>query len=379
MEKLSNNNSRHMGLEVLRLAAMLSIVFQHVLVQGGVLYEAAVGDSTLKYLLCHVLQTFTLCGTDIFALITGYFCIHSGGKMRTLIKVWMQTVFYMAVVCAVFYFVDRGKLMHITLDQIIFPITNRKYWYISCYAMLVIVMPLLNAAIKGCKKETLLGFILVFAFVSGVMAPIFSDIDSFTVNNGYSPWHLAFMYLIGAYIRLHGEEKLGKISPWLLFGVLFCSGLVPKIVKAAEIYLRPRYGATPLVEYLAQVCLRLQERSCIFLMLVSVCAFLLFLRLHPKKGHGLINFLSRHSLGVYLLHVQPVLFGAAYYVFAPLAHLNMFVMALAVLGVSLAVFFVSIAVDWLRGLLFALLRLDKLGVKLGDGIESALGKLVRKI
>lgn len=379
MEKLSNNSSRHMGLELLRLAAMLSIVFQHVLVQGGVLYEAALGDSTLKYLLCHVLQTFTLCGTDIFALITGYFCIRSGGKMRTLIRVWMETVFYMAAVCLVFWFVDRGKLMHTTWDEIIFPITNRKYWYISCYAMLVIVMPLLNAAIKGCKKETLTGFILVFAFVSGVMAPFFSNIDSFTVNNGYSPWHLAFMYLIGAYIRLYGQEKLGKVSPWIMFGALFCSGLVPKIVKAAEIYLRPRYGATPAVEYLADVCLRLQERSSIFLMLVSVCAFLLFLRLRPKRGHGLINFLSRHSLGVYLLHVQPVLFGAAYYFFAPLAHLNMFVMALAVLGVSLAIFFVSIGVDWLRGLLFALLRLDKLAVKLGDGIEAALGKLLRKI
>lgn len=378
MANAAKTGSRHMGIELLRSAAMLSIVIQHILMQGGVLYEAALGDSMGRYLVCYALQSLTLWASSVFALITGYLCINSAPRARSLVGVWMQTVFYMAVINLVFVFAAPDKLTHMSWDRVLLPITNREYWYISCYALLLLLAPGLNAAVKALGKRTA-AYALVFVLFAGVLAPLFSETDSFSLNSGYSPWWLAFMYVLGAWIKLYGDEVLGRLRPVYITAVGLLCALVPCGVKCLELCLRLRYGGTPTAEYLEDLAGRLQTRSTLFLMVTAICIFLLFLRLHPEKGLGLINFLSRRSLGVYLAHVQPVLFGAAYYFFAPLAHLSAPLMVLGLIGCAAAVFALCVGADWLRGLLFALLRLDKLAGKIGGGIENLLTRLAEKI
>lgn len=370
---------RHMGLELLRSVAMLSIVVQHALMQGGVLYEAAVGDSTLKYLLCYAIQSFTLWGSSVFALITGWLCVNRSPKTRSILSIWLQTAFYTLAITGIFALLAPERLGQDAWENALLPITNRQYWYITCYAVLFLLMPLLNAAVRGVKREWLLGFILIAAVMCGVMAPLFSKIDTYTVNTGYSPWWLAYLYIIGAYIRLYGGEALAKIKTlWLWLAALVC-GIVPTLIKAAELYIRMCYGVEPVQDYLGELASRLQTRSTLPLMLLAVCVFLLFLRSRPPKAlDGLLNFLSKHSLGVYLIHVQPILFGAAYYIFAPFAHLSVPLMLPALLGAAMAVFAASIAIDFLRGLLFKLLRLDALAVKLGDAVDFLLIKITSK-
>ena len=80
----------------------------------------------------------------------------------------------------------------------------------------------------------------------------------------------------------------------------------------------------------------------------------------------------------YLIHVHPAVWNFVLpNLFAPLAQLPMPVMLLSVIGSALAVFAVCAAVDWLRGLLFRLLGINKLADMVGDKLTALAEKVFK--
>lgn len=373
------NKGRHMGIELLRSLAMMSILLQHVVMQGGVLYEAAVGTSTPAYLLCYALKCFSQWGSGVFALITGYLCVTSGPKAQGLIKIWFQTVFYGLVLTAVFSFAAPEVLYPDSWENALLPVLNRQYWYITCYMALVLISPALNAAVKGTGRRALALMLISMAVLFCLLPPIFTNVDVLNWNGGYSLWWLAYLYITGAWIRLYGAELVEKLRRRLLVLVLLVGGGVPWALKAGEVCFTIWGMPAWLTDFAARMAQRFDNRSTAFLLAVVLAVFLLGLKAKPaQRLEGIISFFARHSLGVYLIHVQPALFSWAYYIFAPYARLSMPLLLLAVLGTVMAVFLACVVADWLRSGLFRLVRLEALSRLLADKAETAVGRIIEK-
>jgi surface polysaccharide O-acyltransferase-like enzyme len=367
--------ARNRGVELLRVAATLAIITQHIIIQGVVLYEAAADVNYLKYSLLYLLKNLTLWGSTVFALISGYLCIRSRAQVSSLLRVWLETVFYTVVITAIFALLSPEQVSADQWVSAFFPVINRKYWYITAYAALFLMIPLLNAGILALPRRVLALSLLV-ATVLFCALPPFTVQDSFSFNSGYSPWWLAFMYVVGAAVRLYGEERLRKVkSRWLFLTIFLCAFLV-WVFHPLQLVLGLFPRLQWLMDYLADRAAALQVRTSLPLMLLAVCVFLLFLRVHlSPRAEKLVHFLSAHSLGVYLIHVHPLLFASAYYLFAPLSHLPAPVMVLSILAAAVGVFALCTVLDTLRAALFRALRVDALA----DRMAAALSRLGNRL
>ena len=369
---------RNDGIELLRAAATLSIITYHILTQGGVRYETVALGSYAKFSLCYLLECFTLWGSTAFALISGYLYVRARFKVKSLVSIYLETVFYMLVITAVFAVFAPEQVTYKSWTNCLFPFIDRQYWYISAYAGVFIMIPFLNAAVNAMPRRALTLSLLAAAVLFFVLPP-FTTADAFNLNSGYSVFWMALMYVVGAYIRLYAES-FEKIKTRSLVLILLLCGLFTWGLKMAEILSAVLTDAGWLTQYLADRSLAFQKRSALPLAALGVCVFLLFLRRQPSAACKRVGeFLSRHSLGVYLIHVQPLLFGSAYYFFSGFAALPLPLIPLAVIAAAAALFAVCTGLDCLRALLFRALGADRFCQWCAEGLSTLGGRIAEKI
>ena len=117
----------------------------------------------------------------------------------------------------------------------------------------------------------------------------------------------------------------------------------------------------------------------IFALMGAVALLLFFSRINIAPAiNKAAKFLGPVTLGVYLIHVHPcvwthVLGG----LFAPIAQLNALLIIPAAIICAVGIFVVCAAVDWLRGKLFAILRINKLADVLGDKLTALAEKVFK--
>ena len=370
---------RNMGLELLRAAAMGSILLTHIITQGGVMYEAAAQVNYPAYALCSLLLAFNTWGSSVFAILSGYLYIRARYRPANFIRIWLQTVFYMLVITAVFRIATPDRMGVSSWVNCIFPVTKMCYWYITAYAGLFLLIPLLNAAVNALDRRTLTLTLLVLLAVFCILPPL-GNKDTFHFSGGYSPWWLVVMYLCGAYIRLYGESLLARVKTHTIVLIMLVCGLITWGIKMLASFADLLTTKVWLANAISSRSPAFQDRNAVFLMIVSICVFLLFLRLRiPARLHGSVRFLSSHALGVYLLHTQPLLYGAAYYHFSVLETLPFPLLLPAILGIAIVIFAACIFADWLRSLLFRLLKIDALAERIGAALTKWLGRLTDRI
>lgn len=78
--------NRNIGIDLLRIFAMLMIIVLHLLGQGGILRE----DLSIYNEVANWLDICSCCGVNIFAIISGYVGIKSEWKVKRIIKIELQ-------------------------------------------------------------------------------------------------------------------------------------------------------------------------------------------------------------------------------------------------------------------------------------------------
>ena len=131
------------GIEWLRILSMMMIVTLHVLGQGGIL-SAAARTSAGHYRIGWLYETAAFGAVDCFALISGYVGVNSSFRPSRLLKLWLQTVFYtlgLTALCACLRpdWLTKGIWLKAAL-----PFTMGAYWYVTAYAGLLLLAPLLR-------------------------------------------------------------------------------------------------------------------------------------------------------------------------------------------------------------------------------------------
>lgn len=273
------NIERESGIELLRIVAIIFIVLYHSValpVMTNSYYETVL--RTLVY------QNGKL-GVNIFIIISAYFMIDKHITVKHILKIYLPALFYSLL----FYFVSVQKgLISFSFKQFVtflFPVYFCKWWYVSCYLILMLLTPILNMYIKSLSKKKHLIICLSLIFFETILA-YFKQIltgEFFGVPYFNELFIIFILYFIGSYIKLYNFNlnSFFLIIFSLFFFVIF------------KIFL-PLFGLQDEVFYMNSVGN----------MFLSISLFLLFKRLKFKSKF--INILASTTYGIYLIHFHDI-------------------------------------------------------------------------
>lgn len=296
---MSDRPNRIIGVDIAKIVAMVLVVAVHV--DGFGLPYAGDNPPGFGYQLLRsfLYSIFDAC-INIFAIASGYVGIMSSFKLSRIIRLWIQIVFTGLMVLGIldtFTYIDVQGLDYL---KACIPIAKKQYWYMTAYFMLCFVMPLLNAGIKSLSKSKLRKLALMLLCVICGESFVCSE-GALGVAGGYSFEWLLVLYVVGAYIRLYNPLEQSERA--LLGSICLCAMIVgwmpPVLRKVTFITSMPIPRLLEFGGYTSP-----------FTVLIAICIFLLCLKVRvvSEKTKKVITLLSSTTLGVYLIHVQPIFF-----------------------------------------------------------------------
>lgn len=356
------SQQRIVNFDILRNLSMLMIVGIHFYTHGVYKYldnyisynlsTATQGSdkfiSIFNILTSEYLFIIYCIGVNCFVLISGYFMVNKSLKINRLVSIWIQTFFYAIIIPFVFCFLtkDHDSAVSFLLKGLT-PIRSKIYWFVTIYMGLMFVSPFLSLYAKKISKKMLATTLLVLLLINITISfdiP-FGDI----YGGGTSLLYFIFLFLVGAYIRLH-DIKWKKCQYGRYFFVLslfvICYTLAQELIigNKHNLFLYHIYNS---------------YNSLLFFM--SVLAFLWFKNYRfpfSEKQKTYIFKLSPYVFGVYLFSDHPLVrtwlwsqidwnsfFTKLYFI--PLSFI-----------VIITVFVFSLFVDVIRALLFRLIKIE---------------------
>lgn len=240
-------------------------------------------------------------GVDLFIIITGYFMCKSvitpKKQFKKLNSLHNQVWFYTLGILAITIIFHLMKISGGIFIRSILPVSYSAYWFITDYFVLYLISPFINKMLIQFDKKTYRYFLTIIGIFAIICPTFLRGSFSDTAN---SLVLFIFCYVFGAYIRNFeisqkiSEKKLGKI---LLFSSLSILWILLLVLNILAVHFHSRF---------------IYMRSFIFDGQQSVFVFgaALGLFLWGKNWNlgvnKLINTIAATTLGIYLIHDNPI-------------------------------------------------------------------------
>ncbi len=267
---------RKSNFECIRIAAMLLICLHHVSLNC----PWPEGDAAKEVVLL-VMQFGGKLGVDLFILITGYMSIKSRFRIRSLLRVVLQTWFYTVAILLLFFLFDPGDIRSLkgVLKSFV-PTTSCLYWFVTFYVGLVVISPFLNALVAGLGRNGTKKLLMVL-FVLLSVIPTFTRL-TFVLNN--LAW-FSFLYLLAGYMKIWGGGVWSgrKVLLWTCIPtiVIIAVGIVTSLATGSRSH-------------------PLATAESVFMVAVAIGCFKWFVQL-DLGVNKIINTIASGSFAVYLL------------------------------------------------------------------------------
>ena len=191
------SSTRIFGIDLLRIASMLGVVFLHVLGHGGILN---LKHSTINFSTVWFWETLAYPSVNCFVLVSGFVGYKDDNiypKLKNLLSLLFTVAFYSIGIFLVFTWLGMEPFGLKALAKTLLPTIYKKYWFFSIYFGLFLLSPLLNLLVQKSNSKQAFGDVCVFLLLS-VISTIY---DTFSMQDGYSLAWFIFIYLIGAIIK----------------------------------------------------------------------------------------------------------------------------------------------------------------------------------
>ena len=282
---------RQSNIELLRILTMCGVIALHY--NGGIgnALELVQPDS-IQYWLLATIESLFICAVNVFVLITGYFCCTS--QRRDPIKV-IQLLVQVIVFQVALYLLLGWRNGSISASGLLARLLPSNY-FVTLYIVTYLVSPYINIVFQNLSEKQMTRFVLLLFvlfsvlpittdLIETVLGRTFSGINTVSANgdgHGYTAINFLLMYVIGAYLRLHG---LPKLKIWHLLCIIgACTGLI---------LLMSEYNSDIGRSYCNPLVISL-----------AVAVFLLFTRFTFQSPA--INHLSKAAFTVFLFHTYPL-------------------------------------------------------------------------
>ena len=98
VNRLGNVRNRNYGIDLLKMAAMMMVVANHIL-QGGGIYEKLLDSG--RACIVQVFHCFCNCAVDCFVMATGYIMCRHAFKYVRIFRLWRQVVGYSLAIAVI--------------------------------------------------------------------------------------------------------------------------------------------------------------------------------------------------------------------------------------------------------------------------------------
>lgn len=349
--------NRNYGIDLLRAVSMYMILVLHLVNHGDVIGTSNYMSS--QYLASWFLSVICYCAVDCFAAISGYVGVDRGFKWKRLFSLWCTVAFYSVGITIIFSIISPGSVSFRQWASAIAPIITDQYWYMTAYFGMLLFVPIMNSALNNLSREALFYFMITIIIVLCLMPNLTHFMDtSWGLKNGYSTLWLIIMYLMGGISnRMNIASKLRKSHLLLLFILssifIFLSKL---IIDGASLRILGKVrGGSTFIDYTSP-----------FILLNAIILLLLFsrIKIQSHKCKRFISFISATALGVYLIHVHPLVWDQLYGSTSCAASFSPLIMTVTILFAAALIFLACSIIEKVRQYVFRFLGISVLCEKM---------------
>lgn len=187
------------SLDLLRIIAMMGIIFGHMQTHGG--GKELWDDNIILQGIMYFLTSLAVCSVNIFVMISSYFLALNLFRISHLIKMILQVFFYSWIICALLLISGKEQMFSESMIKSVFPIGFQKYWFATCYVGFYLVSPVLNAAIRSMDRFQHRTCSIIVIVMCCVWSDITEITSPFNVNSGYSIVWFSAIFIIISYIK----------------------------------------------------------------------------------------------------------------------------------------------------------------------------------
>lgn len=342
------STTRNLGIDLLKILCMIMIPVLHVLGQGGVLRNTQF--LSVRYELGWALEILCFCAVNCYAILSGY--VNFGRKFRysKILELYLQVLFYTVGITVIFKILHPEYVSRKMMIQALFPFAyNEIYWYYTSYFCMCLFIPFMNRMVEEWDQKTVKQLLFSLFLILSLLPVIFLTDIAKTIS-GYSVLWLSALYLLGAYMRKYDIPQ--KVLPWkAVLTFILCTCLTWLAKLAAELVTNRLYGAPSHGDFYVNY-------TAPFVLFSAISLVCVFARLQIKKPmQKIIRFFAPVSFGVYLLHVEPLIWEHVLNnAFTGFTQYHPVIMCVAVIGAALGIWLTGSLVDWIRLLLFSTIR-----------------------
>lgn len=359
--ELKNVKARDTNIELLRIIAMLMILSMHYLSRGDGLTQNT--TFSLNWFFSWTVYAISAVAVNCYVLISGYFLVTSRFKLKKLLKLWIQILFYSITI----YLVLSGiGLEHFTIKHMVMaciPVLTNQYWFATLYLALYAASPFLNILINAMNKKQFQNLLLILILILSVWPTVLPFGYSLDKTNGYSIIQFVFIYIIGAYIRLHWNFELKKSYYAMAYGLI-------TILLVASKTLFTYFGLQSISEIF-------YSYNSVTVVLSSVMLFIYFRSISVMDAlvNKAIASVSALTFGIYLIHENIFLRGILY---KKILHadllLNTPLFIPAAVGTISGIFAASMCIDAVRKKIFMIFE----GSRFSNTIQQNISAMTAK-
>lgn len=328
---------RNYGIDLLRIVAMIFVIVLHICSYGGV--SDGITQFSQQAYAVDLLQAIAYCAVNCYALISGFVGIKSEPKYTNLALLWLQGLIYSVVFTAISIAIGINAFSPAVAIKSLFPIMTNRWWYLTKYAVLFLLMPILNLAIKNIPQKKMRLLLIVLATLYMISEMVFRE-SVFDTAGGYSVTWLAFLYLVGAYISFYNVPA--KIHKW--------QSLIAYIVCIAGTFLWKVVIEQVTLLYTGKASLGMwfYRYTSPTVLVAAIALLLLFARIRISKT-AIISVLSPLTFGAFLIHTNSFFLQALCKVFiGDASQLLWFSVIIKVFIAAILVFLICAMIDYLR-------------------------------
>lgn len=347
---------RDTNFELLRIVAMIMIVALHFNCHGKVMYY--VEPFSKKYYYTFFIEYACLIAVNLYVMISGYYMIKSEFKVKKIIKIEMQVLFYSLLIYVLLSLFGQAKFSKTELINSLLPITTNRYWFVTAYIGLYVLIPFVNKLANSLNKKEYITLLVILTFCLSIIKTIYPTND---IMNGSGIIWFIYLYLLAGYIRIYFDKKVASYKLLLLYlATIVIQIVIRNISIKSQITIVKTYTYTS------------YNNSWFFTLIETLAVFLLFrnIKIKNEKINKAITAVAPLTFGVYLIHdnkyLRPVLWDK---ILHPLTYLNSGMAIIIAEIVDIAFIFIACCIiEKIRQILFKGLgkvnKLKKLDAKL---------------
>ena len=344
-ERISTPPQRVLGMDLLRVVAMLMVVILHVLFHGGVVN--ATPRTSVRGMLLWLFWAENYCAVDLFVLASGWLLATKRFRPARILTLCIQVYFTSIAIRIV-----AGLCCSVPLRWNSF---LSDYWFWNSYLILVLLSPIVNAGLQALLTQWSRGRLWTLL---AVLTFLMSGLPIRGIDNGYGPLWLLIPYAVGAAIRMTSTGELSsrarKTLPWMALSLPVAGVAVRFLCWKAGLetpfFLHPYRYHSPLV------------------LATGVCWLLFFSNLHIQSIPGILRLAAATSFGVYLIHDNPIIRGTIVQNrFAGLGDKPLPVLFAGLIVSTIGIYAACMVLDGIRLRLFRWLRIS-------DRCQSVAGR-----